>query len=164
VSLRERRHRLRRRRLELAPAPWLTPGKRQLAEQLLNSHQQAFGRPLAASAQELFSADLVVLAHDGSSDPCLTYANAAALQLWERPWSAMVGMPSRLTAEPQERKSRALALQQALSQQAIEGYSGIRISSSGRRFQIQNARLWSLQDADGRPCGQAAAFSDWWWL
>ena len=164
MSLRERRHRLRRRRLELAPAPWLTPGKRQLAEQLLRSHQQAFGRPLAASAQELFSADLVVLAHDGSSDPCLTYANAAALQLWERPWSAMVGMPSRLTAEPQERQSRAQALQQALSQQAIEGYSGIRISRSGRRFQIQNARLWCLQDADGRPCGQAAAFSDWWWL
>ena len=153
-----------RQQLEQAPAPWLTPGKRQLAEQLLHSHHQAFGRPLAPSAQELFSADLVVLAHDGSSDPCLTYANAAALQLWERPWSAMVGMPSRLTAEPQERQSRALALQQALNQQAIEGYSGIRISSSGRRFQIQNARLWSLQDADGQPCGQAAAFSDWWWL
>ena len=153
-----------RQQLEQAPAPWLTPSKRQLAEQLLRSHQQAFGRPLAPSAQELFSADLVVLAHDGSSDPCLTYANAAALQLWERPWSAMVGMPSRLTAEPQERQSRALALQQALNQQAIEGYSGIRISSSGRRFQIQNARLWSLQDPDGHACGQAAAFSAWWWL
>jgi len=153
-----------RQQLEQAPAPWLTPGKRQLAEQLLQSHHQAFGRPLAASVQELFSADLVVLAHDGSSDPCLTYANAAALQLWERPWSAMVGMPSRLTAEPQERQSRALALQQALNQQAIEGYSGIRISRSGRRFQIQNARLWCLLDPDGRPCGQAAAFSDWWWL
>ena len=76
----------------------------------------------------------------------------------------MVGMPSRLTAEPQERQSRALALQQALNQQAIEGYSGIRISSSGRRFQIQNARLWSLQDPDGHACGQAAAFSAWWWL
>ena len=153
-----------RRRLEQAPAPWLTPGKRQLAEQLLQSHHQAFGRPLAASAQELLSAAVDGLAQDGSSDPCLPYANAAALQLWERSWSAMVGMPSRLTAEPQERQSRALALQQALNQQAIEGYSGIRISRSGRRFQIQNARLWSLQDPDGHACGQAAAFSDWWWL
>ena len=153
-----------RQQLEQAPAPWLTPGKRQLAEQLLRSHHQAFGRPLAASAQELFSADLVVLAHDGSSDPCLTYANAAALQLWERPWSAMVGMPSRLWRSCGSAVSRALALQQALNQQAIEGYSGIRISSSGRRFQIQNARLWSLQDPDGHACGQAAAFSDWWWL
>jgi len=164
VPLSDRRRRLRRQQLEQAPAPWLTPGKRQLAELILRSHAQAFGRALAPSAQELFSADLVVLAHDGSSDPCLTYANAAALQLWERPWGAMVGMPSRLTAEAQERQSRSLALQQALRQQAIEGYSGIRISSTGRRFQIHNARLWCLSDADGRPCGQAAAFSDWWWI
>ena len=52
----------------------------------------------------------------------------------------------------------------SLQQRAIEGYSGIRISSTGRRFQIHNARLWCLSDPDGRPCGQAAAFSDWWWI
>ena len=151
-----------RRRLEQAPAPWLTPGKRQLAEQLLRSHQQAFGRPLAASVQELFSADLVVLAHDGSSDPCLTYANAAALQLWERPWAEMIGMPSRLTAEPQERAGRARMLATALQQHASEGYTGVRISKSGRRFQIHNARLWTLWGQGDQPCGQAAAFSSWW--
>ena len=78
MLLSDRRRRLRRQQLEQAPAPWLTPGKRQLAELILSSHAQAFGRSLAPSAQELFSADLVVLAHDGSSDPCLTYANAAA--------------------------------------------------------------------------------------
>jgi hypothetical protein len=55
-------------------------------------------------------------------------------------------------------------LLQALEQHAIEGYSGVRISRSGRRFQIRNARLWTLWDTDGQPCGQAAAFSDWWWL
>ncbi|MEN9768281.1 MAG: hypothetical protein RLZZ32_2241 [Cyanobacteriota bacterium] len=162
--LNRRRRRVRRRLLQQAPAPWLTSGKLQLAELLLQSHQLAFGKALAAAPQELFSSDLVVLAHDGSADPCLTYANAAALRLWERPWNAMVGMPSRLTAEQHERSSRAQALQQALAQQSIEGYSGIRISSSGRRFQIHNARLWTLLRADGSPCGQAAAFSDWWWL
>ena len=164
TRIQARRRRLRRRSLQQAPAPWLTPGKQQLAQLILGSHQRAFGRPLAPSAQELFCADLVVLAHDGSADPCLTYANAAALRLWERPWNAMVGIPSRLTAEPQERASRRQALQQALNQDAIEGYSGIRISSSGRRFQIHNARLWTLHNAEGGPCGQAAAFSDWWWL
>ena len=159
-----RRRRLRRLALQQAPAPWLTPGKRQLAQRILRSHHEAFGRPLAPSIQDLFSADLVVLAHDGSADPCLTYANASALRLWERPWSELVGMPSRLTAEPQERASRSQALQQALQHDAIEGYSGIRISRSGRRFQIHNARLWTLRDSAGHPCGQAAAFSDWWWL
>lgn len=159
-----RRRRLRRLALQQAPAPWLTPGKRQLAQRILRSHHEAFGRPLAPSIQDLFSADLVVLAHDGSADPCLTYANASALRLWERPWSELVGMPSRLTAEPKERASRSQALQQALQHDAIEGYSGIRISRSGRRFQIHNARLWTLRDSAGHPCGQAAAFSDWWWL
>jgi hypothetical protein len=55
-------------------------------------------------------------------------------------------------------------LQRARHQHAIGGYSGVRISGSGRRFQIRNARLWTLWDADGQPCGQAAAFNDWWWL
>jgi hypothetical protein len=106
----------------------------------------------------------VVLAHDGAPDPALIYANAAALQLWERSWAEMTGMPSRLTAEPQERASRAQMLANALQQHASEGYSGVRISKSGRRFQIHNARLWTLWGPGDQPCGQAAAFSDWWWL
>jgi|GEM_PF-6558044 len=89
---------------------------------------------------------------------------AAALQLWQRPWAAMVGMPSRLTAAATERRDRARMLTQALQQHAISGYSGIRISSGGRRFQIDNARLWTLWDDQGRPSGQAAAFNRWWWL
>jgi hypothetical protein len=75
-----------------------------------------------------------------------------------------VGLPSRLTAEAQERPGRARMLASAREQHAIRGYSGIRIDSRGRRFQIRNARLWTLWDSSGNPCGQAAAFSDWWWL
>jgi hypothetical protein len=153
-----------------APAPWLTPEQQRLAAGILSSFERAFGRPLLAgvsaanAAQHLFRADTVVLAHDGSADPALIYANAAALQLWERSWAAMIGMPSRLTAEPQERASRAQMLATALQQHASEGYSGVRISNSGRRFQIHNARLWTLLSPDDQPCGQAAAFSSWWWL
>jgi hypothetical protein len=106
----------------------------------------------------------VVLAHDGGADPALIYANAAALQLWERPWAELISMPSRLTAEPQERADRARMLATALRQHASEGYTGVRISKSGRRFQIHNARLWTLWGPGDQPCGQAAAFSSWWWL
>ena len=149
---------------------WLTPAKQQLAACILRSHERAFGRPLlpgsdnAQAAQNRVSADTVVLAHNGSADPCLIYANAAALQLWERRWAEMIGMPSRLTAEPQERADRARMLASALQQHASEGYSGVRISQSGRRFRIHNARLWTLWGPGDQPCGQAAAFSDWWWL
>jgi hypothetical protein len=168
-----RRRRLRRLTVAQAPAPWLSPGKQHLACCILRSFEHAFGRPLLAgaathdglqAAQLLFRADTVVLAHDGGSDPALIYANAAALQLWERSWAEMIGMPSRLTAEPQERASRAQMLANALQQHASEGYSGVRISQSGRRFQIHNARLWTLWDPSDQPCGQAAAFSSWWWL
>lgn len=163
----------------LDPAPWLSPQAQTLASGLLTNHQQAFGTPLIAGlaadasprlvAQELFAANVVVLAHDGADPagdpgPRLIYANRAALRLWQRPWPAMVGMPSRLTAAPAERASRSQALVAAQAQNALEGYSGIRIDSRGRRFQIEAARLWTLRDETGQPCGQAACFSRWWLL
>jgi hypothetical protein len=52
----------------------------------------------------------------------------------------------------------------AQAKEAIEGYRGIRIDSRGRRFQIEGARLWTLRDSSGQPCGQAARFSSCWLL
>ncbi len=162
-----------------SPPPWLTPQAQVLAGCLLSNYQRAFGTPLIAGlaadaspllvAQELFAAELVLLAHDGadpSSDPGprLIYANRAALRLWQRPWAELVGMPSRLTAEPAERASRRQALLAAQAKEAIAGYSGIRIDSRGRRFAIEAARLWTLRDEASQPCGQAARFSRWWLL
>jgi hypothetical protein len=43
----------------------------------------------------------------------------------------------------------------------ISDYSGIRVSSTGRRFQIENATIWNLTDPHGKPVGQAAMFDDW---
>jgi hypothetical protein len=76
----------------------------------------------------------------------------------------MVGLPSRLTAEPAERRARSAMLARALRREAIEGYGGIRIDSTGRRFRIQGARLWTLRDGSGQACGQAATFESWWWV
>ena len=159
-------------------ATWLTPAAIRLACCIAWSHSRAFGRPLLASnadsdqrllAQKLFAADTVVLAHDGApldagEGPRLIYANRAALILWGRTWGAMVGMPSSRTAEPSARSERQQALAAAQRQHAISHYSGIRIDSAGRRFAINGARIWTLIDASGQPCGQAAAFSDWHWL
>jgi hypothetical protein len=159
---------------EAGDAPWLGADAIDLAALILASHCRAWGKPLVAgsgahccrrqAAQELFSAATVVLAHDGSEDPRLIYANRAALTLWRRRWSEMVGMPSRLTAEPVERQARSAVLAWALRSEAIGGYGGIRIDSCGRRFRIEGARLWTLRDGSGHACGQAAAFSSWWWV
>ncbi len=166
----------------MAEAPWITPELVALVTRIARSHQRAFGQPLLAGApaahprllaQELFAAATVVLAHDGADPggdpgPRLIYANRAALLLWRRPWADLVGMPSRLTAEPAERAGRARDLAGAKLEQAIRDYSGVRIDSTGRRFRIAGARVWTLWSGDKNggelPCGQAAAFSNWWWL
>ena len=158
-----------------ANAPWLSPAACRWAAIIQASHCRAFGRTLLASqspesigaasaAQELFATSSPVLAHNGSSDPALVYANAAALRLWDRPWAEMVGMPSRLTAAEQERQERANALQSAQQCDAYQGYRGIRIDRQGRQFVINNARIWTLWDEQGSRYGQAASFSSWWWI
>ena len=155
-------------------AAWLTTEKQGLAKLLLQSHQRAFSRPLIASAQtsqskqllcqHLFACGFPVLAHGTGEDPKLSYANAAALQLWETNWNELIGMPSRLTAPNSERGERSNALGQAKRLDAVQNYRGIRISRKGRRFMINKARIWTLWDTEERVCGQAACFSDWWWL
>jgi len=163
----------------MGPAPWLTGDGQSLAGQLISSYRASFGQPLITGlpgdasgeqwAQALFAAPIVVLAHDGSpldrgDGPRLIYANRAALTLWGRSWAEMVGMPSQLTAEPAERSSRQNALSAAQKQTVSSGYSGVRINRHGRRFQINNARLWTLAGPTGESLGQAAWFSSWWWL
>ena len=155
-------------------AAWLTADKQRLAAVLLQSHQRAFSRPLIASAQpdrskgllcqNLFACGFPVLAHGTEQDPELSYANAAALQLWDSHWDELIGMPSRLTAPDSERAERSNALGQAKRLDAVQNYRGIRISRKGRRFMINKARIWTLWNAEELVCGQAACFSDWWWL
>ena len=155
-------------------APWLRPETQTLINRLLISYQQAFAQPLLVcdqgiqykrtAAQELFASPIAVLAHDHSADPLLTYANSTALRIWGHRWQTMVGMPSRLTAEESARRERASALQQAHQRAGFQGYCGIRINQEGRRFMIHNARIWPLWDENNGVCGQAAAFSNWWWI
>ncbi|MFM7464211.1 MAG: MEKHLA domain-containing protein [Cyanobium sp.] len=151
--------------------PWLEPPALEVVALILETHKLAFGRPLVAgtdprcnlrlAAQEMFAADQAVLAHDGAEDPRLIYANAAALRLWRRPWAEMIGLPSRLTAEPEEQPARAKALAVAQQQDALAGYTGIRVDIEGRRFRIEGAKVWSLYDTGRTARGQAAAFASW---
>ena len=155
-------------------AAWLTTDQQELAGVLLESHQRAFSRPLIAThqpghskrliCQNLFACGFPVLAHGTEQDPELSYANAAALQLWDSHWDELIGMPSRLTAPDSERAERSSALSQAKHLDAVQNYRGIRISRKGRRFMINKARIWSLWDTKERVYGQAACFSDWWWI
>ena len=46
----------------------------------------------------------------------------------------------------------------------VDKYSGVRISSSGKRFKIFDTIIWEVKDDEGKRVGQAATFPRWQWL
>jgi hypothetical protein len=115
----------------------------------------------AAAASHIFHAPFVVLSHNTEPDPILNYANLSGLKLFELDWDTLIHTPSRLTAEAPLREERQRLLQQVSIRGYIDDYSGIRVSHNGRRFRIEQATVWNLQDEDGKHKGQAAMFSHW---
>lgn len=138
-----------------------------LARQIVSSYQRLLGKPLLNSqdsrplVEQLYQFPAVILAHNGGDDPCFTYANLTAQRLWGMGWDQLVGMPSRYSAEPDHRDSRAQLLAQVQAKGYIDNYRGIRISASGQRFEIQQAVVFNLLDREGKKVGQAATFADW---
>lgn len=135
---------------------------------LLDSFRRWTGRDLLirtgtpdAQAQALFAAPFVVVSHDTQTDPMLNYGNQRALDLWELSWAQLTSTPSRLTAEPMNRDERARMLAMAEKQGYYFGYRGIRISSTGKRFLVEDATVWSVIDGQGIRVGQAATFGRW---
>jgi hypothetical protein len=126
-----------------APPPFLTPGAPHSACWLYEE------------------ARYCVLAHDTSADPVFIYANKAAQALFEYDWSEFTTLPSRLSAEVQDRAERARLLQAVAREGFATGYRGIRIAKSGRRFMIEDGIVWQLTGRDGAACGQAATFGTW---
>ncbi len=108
-------------------------------------------------ATALFHAPFAVAASDDAEDPILIYGNQKALDLWELPWEEFTRTPARNTAEPMEQADRDRFLAEVRTNGFVENYSGIRISSTGRRFRIRQATVWNLLDERDRYCGQAAS-------
>ena len=150
---------------------WLAPKQVAWTRVLLDSFRRWTGRELIErggsaedQAQRLFEAPFVVASHGTETDPILNYGNRAALDLWEMEWTEFSCTPSRLTAEPVNRAERERMLAEAAARGFYADYRGVRISRSGRRFLVENALVWNLLDADNRPRGQAATFSQWKFL
>jgi len=135
---------------------------------LLENYQRLTGHNLLpagpspeAMARALYEAPFVLLSHDTAEDPVFTYANLAAQKLFAMPWTEIVGLPSRFSAEPLVREERQRLLAQVARRGYIADYRGVRIAKDGRRFLIAHATVWNLADATGAPTGQAATFDEW---
>jgi hypothetical protein len=135
------------------------------AHLLADSFHQLTGRVLIAPGDDLprrlYHAPFVLLSHDTAADPVFTYANLTAQRIFELPWSRIVGMASRFSAEPLAREERQRLLDRVARYGFIDDYRGVRISSTGRRFWIDQATVWNLGDAAGQVVGQAATFAQW---
>jgi MEKHLA domain len=150
---------------------WQEPQIMDWIEILLASYRQLLGKELIEcsgsrleKAKLLYAAPFVVVSHGTQSDPVLNYGNQVALDLWEMDWTMFTQTPSKSTAEPVNQAVREVMMAQVLRQGFVENYRGVRISSSGRRFEIDQAIIWNLTDLQGQPCGQAATFASWQYL
>jgi hypothetical protein len=148
--------------------PWNEPRIVEWSRLLLDSYRHWMGTDLIErtsdpqqQARMLFEACFVVVSHGVEADPILNYGNQIALGLWELSWNQFIKTPSRLTAEPDDRAERERMLTQARAKGYFDGYRGMRISSTGRRFLVEQALIWNVIDPAGNPIGQAATFSQW---
>lgn len=132
-----------------------------------SSYQKLVGKKLLnysgqSDIEEAFcKLPFAVVSHNSSPDPIFNYANTKALELFEMTWEEFTVLPSRLSAEPGCQHEREKILQSVKINKFSEDYSGVRISKNGRRFRIDNATIWNLEDEIGGYIGQAAALFKW---
>lgn len=146
---------------QVGATPARNDGLRVWQHRIALSYQRVIGEPLAADPAELYVHPWVLLCHGTQADPLFVYANLTAQRLWERTLAEFLGWPSRLTAPEEERSQRAAAL---ASGQVVRGYSGVRVSATGRRFRILDAVIWPVVDDSEAVVGQAAAVPRWEYL
>ncbi|MBJ7899623.1 MAG: MEKHLA domain-containing protein [Cyanobacteria bacterium RI_101] len=136
------------------------------------NYKRRLGQPFGFSeitdpaelAQAIYEAPYLVLSHNAAADPVFTYGNLAAQKLFDYSWKELTQLPSRLSAEPPEQGERERFLATVSRQGFAIGYSGVRINRKGRRFLIQDATVWNLEDSAGAYQGQAALCHRWQWL
>lgn len=109
-----------------------------------------------ALEQLLWQAPHALVAHGAEPDPIFCYANEKALVLFGYTPDEFLSLPSRYSAEMDNRAERAVLLKQVEQFGFAHGYSGVRISKEGQRFMIEDATVWNVVDGDNRYIGQAA--------
>ncbi|SFT07994.1 MEKHLA domain-containing protein [Saccharopolyspora flava] len=146
------------------------PGSRPLADflRLEASHDRLVGERLvpvdgddATRAEWLYErAGFGLLALD-LSESRFYYANLTAQRHFEYAWDEFLGMPSHLSAPPEGQQDRDRFLGAVREKGFADGYRGVRVAASGRRFWIEDVLMWNVLDETGEPIGQAAMIRDW---
>ena len=112
----------------------------------------------------LFDASFVLVSHDTESDSIFNFGNRAALELFELGWDEFIRLPSRESADQDNKEDRARLMARVHKEGYASGCSGVRITSTGKRFLITGATVWNVVDQEDNYYGQAAMFSAWSYL
>jgi hypothetical protein len=138
------------------------------AELLISSYHRLTGKYLVKKGlsgtekyRALYDAPYAIVSHGTEDDPVFNYGNRTALTVFQMEWQEFTTLPSRKSAEPQNRAERERLLTRVTQDGFIDDYRGIRISSTGKRFWIEDATVWNLVNEKGVYCGQAAVFHRW---
>jgi hypothetical protein len=116
------------------------------------------------SVQQVCNADFALVSHGTEADPLFNFGNDLALTLFERSFEDFVQLPSRKSSGQTRDEDRIRLLGEVTRNGFIENYSGVRVSASGRKFEISNAVVWNVADEHGIYQGQAAKISTWRYL
>ena len=150
--------------------PYQRPGIQAYARLLAWSFRHFTGQALVPDAprfeEAMWRAAQPIVSHGTQADPIFRYANARALELWEMDWDSFTRLPSRLSAESggAVQTDRNAILKSVADKGWADGYAGIRVSRTGRRFEIRNTVLWNVVDEQGKCHGQAALIRNWRFL
>lgn len=133
------------------------------AREILDSYRRLLGRELlprsgdaTEDARRLFDLPLAVLAHDTAPQPRLDWANRAAAMAFDATPESLLGRPSAATTPADAVADRGKLFEALARDRFVTGYSGVRVSLTGRRFVIDDVTVFEVTDADGRPAGHAA--------
>ncbi|MDC1100660.1 MEKHLA domain-containing protein [Methylophilaceae bacterium] len=112
--------------------------------------------PLEKNKDLLSSFDecpLPIASHD--TNGFFNYLNKAALSLFKVTKDQVIGRSTTMTAPKSEQKQRNELLNQVNSHGFIDNYNGIRVTSDGELFQIEDATIWNVVDKNSHKMGQA---------
>ncbi len=129
---------------------------------LTGSYARLVGSPLVPTGSGprwlYHEAPFAVVAHNTEPDPRFVYANEAAQRCFEYSWDEFTALRSRFSAEVADQAERQQLLDAVTRNGFMNGYRGMRVARSGRRFWIRDGVVWQLVDINGVQRGQAATF------
>lgn len=146
--------------------PYKLPHIMTLSQLMADSYKRWTGWELVGGRDipyALYFAPFPITSFGTQDDPLIQYANLAALEAWDTTWIDFIGMPARVSTQPDQtmQNDRYALIQRAKEKGWAMNYTGERISRTGKRFQILNTVLWQLEDAQGHDYGYAARIGSW---